>query len=114
MLSFFIRLFSNSIALWLAYLLVPGFVINGGIVSFIIAGLFLGALNLTVKPIIKLVSTPIITILIQQKGSGLGSAFGGDSGNIYSTRRGAEKILFYVTIVLAVLFVAIAVARISL
>jgi len=56
----------------------------------------------------------IITILIQQKGSGLGSAFGGDSGNIYSTRRGAEKILFYVTIVLAVLFVAIAVARISL
>jgi len=56
----------------------------------------------------------IITILIQQKGSGLGSAFGGDSGNIYSTRRGAEKILFYATIVLAVLFVAIAVARISL
>ena len=56
----------------------------------------------------------IITILIQQKGSGLGSAFGGDSCNIYSTRRGAEKILFYATIVLAVLFVAIAVARISL
>ena len=64
MLSFVIRLFSNSIALWLAYLLVPGFVINGGIVSFIIAGLFLGALNLTVKPIIKLVSTPIIILTL--------------------------------------------------
>ena len=56
----------------------------------------------------------IITILIQQKGSGLGSAFGGDSGNIYSTRRGAEKILFYATTILAVLFIAIAVVRISL
>lgn len=51
-------------------------------------------------------------ILLQQKGSGLGSAFGGEGGNLYSTRRGAEKILFYGTAVLAVAFFVIAVIRI--
>jgi protein translocase SecG subunit len=49
-------------------------------------------------------------ILLQQKGSGLGSAFGGES-NVYQTRRGAEKILFRATIVLAILFLGVAVAR---
>ena len=48
----------------------------------------------------------VIAILLQQRGSGLSSAFGGGSGLEYSTKRGAEKILFYATIVLAILFVA--------
>lgn len=43
-------------------------------------------------------------ILLQQKGGGLGSAFGGD-GQVYRSRRGIEKILFIVTIVFAVLFI---------
>ena len=64
MLSFVIRLFSNSIALWVAYLLVPGFIISGGITNFIVAGLFLGALNLIVKPILKIISTPIIILTL--------------------------------------------------
>ena len=42
-------------------------------------------------------------VLIQGANSGLGSAFGGDSG-IYRTRRGVEKTLFTMTIGLAVLF----------
>lgn len=42
-------------------------------------------------------------ILIQAKGSGLGSAFGGESG-FYRTKRGFEKLLFYTTIVFATLF----------
>ncbi|OGN12245.1 MAG: preprotein translocase subunit SecG [Candidatus Yanofskybacteria bacterium RIFCSPHIGHO2_02_FULL_43_15c] len=53
-------------------------------------------------------------ILLQQKGSGLGSAFGGEGGNIYSTRRGAEKVLFYSTIVLSLAFLAISLIRIRL
>lgn len=56
----------------------------------------------------------IAIILIQQKGSGLGSAFGGESGNLYSTKRGVEKILFYATIVLAVAFLAIAILRVRI
>jgi len=45
----------------------------------------------------------IISILLQQRGSGLSSAFGGE-GNVYRTKRGVEKRLFVVSIVLAVVF----------
>ncbi|MBT4849233.1 preprotein translocase subunit SecG [Candidatus Parcubacteria bacterium] len=53
----------------------------------------------------------IITVLMQQKGSGLGSAFGGDSA-VYRTKRGAEKFIFRLTIALAILFLATALASI--
>lgn len=53
----------------------------------------------------------IASILIQRRGSGIGGAFGGDS-SAYSTRRGAEKFIFISTIVLAILFFAVSVARI--
>jgi len=44
-------------------------------------------------------------ILLQQRGAGLGGAFGGgDAGQTYYTRRGAEKFFFQGTIVVAVLF----------
>ncbi len=46
----------------------------------------------------------ILVIIIQQKGAGLGSAFGGDLG-FYRTKRGAEKMLFYATIGLSVSFI---------
>lgn len=45
----------------------------------------------------------IISILMQQRGGGLSTVFGGD-GSVYRTRRGVEKIIFIATIVLAVLF----------
>ena len=48
----------------------------------------------------------IITIALQNKSSGLSNVFGG-AGNIVSTRRGFEKWLFYATIILGILFVAI-------
>jgi preprotein translocase subunit SecG len=46
----------------------------------------------------------IIVILLQNRGTGLGSAFGGTGGGVYLTKRGLEKKLFIATIVLAVLF----------
>lgn len=49
----------------------------------------------------------VLVIIIQQKGSGLGSTFGGDLG-FYRTKRGAEKILFYTTFVLSVIFILLA------
>src|SRR3989338_9037359 len=64
MLSFITRLFSNSIALGIAHWLVPGFVVNGGIKEFIIAGFVLGLLNLVVKPVLKFISTPIIILTL--------------------------------------------------
>ena len=50
----------------------------------------------------------VISILLQSKGIGLGGLAGGDSGGVYTQRRGVEKILFYVTIGLAVVFVVLA------
>ena len=49
----------------------------------------------------------IAVVLLQQKGTGLGSSFGG-TGQIYRSKRGLEKTLFGATIVLAILFVVTA------
>jgi len=46
----------------------------------------------------------ILAILLQQRGATLGAGFG-SSGELYTTRRGIDKNLFEVTIVLAVIFV---------
>lgn len=48
-----------------------------------------------------------IAILLQQRGAGLGAAFGGE-GNIYRTKRGLEKGLFIATIILAACFLIVA------
>lgn len=46
-------------------------------------------------------------ILLQQRGTGIGGAFGG--GNLlYASRRGIERALFWSTVVLAFLFLAVA------
>lgn len=49
----------------------------------------------------------IVAILLQQKGVGLGSTFGG-SGQIYRSKRGLEKTLFAGTCVLGALFIVLA------
>lgn len=45
----------------------------------------------------------IVLILLQSKGTGLGSTFGGDMG-FYGTKRGAEKMLFVFTIIITIAF----------
>ncbi|MBI4122243.1 MAG: preprotein translocase subunit SecG [Parcubacteria group bacterium] len=45
----------------------------------------------------------ILSILLQQRGSGLGATFGG-TGNVYRTKRGIEYVLMWVTVVTAILF----------
>lgn len=48
----------------------------------------------------------MIVILIQNRGTGLSGIFGGEGG-VYRSRRGAEKNLFIITIVLSVLFLGL-------
>ena len=48
----------------------------------------------------------IVCILLQARGAGLGSVFGG-TGTVFKTRRGIDRILFRMTIVFTVLFVVI-------
>lgn len=55
----------------------------------------------------------VLVVLLQQKGTGLGAAFGGASG-IYSTRRGIDAILYKATIIISILFFGISLLRVVL
>ncbi len=50
----------------------------------------------------------IILIALQQRGTALGSSFGGGGEN-YSSRRGIQKNLHYATIVTAVFFILLSI-----
>ena len=50
----------------------------------------------------------IASVLVQSKGVGLGGVTGGDSGGVYTQRRGIEKVMFYITIALSVVFLLLA------
>lgn len=60
----------------------------------------------TVLQVITVISAilMILAILLQQRGASLGAGFG-SSGELFTTRRGLDKNLFDVTIVLSVIFV---------
>ena len=59
-------------------------------------------------PIIIVALALIASILMQSKGIGLGSLAGGDAGGVYTQRRGIEKVMFYITISLSVVFLVLA------
>lgn len=46
----------------------------------------------------------IVSIVLQNKGVGLGGLTGADTGGVFTARRGIEKTLFWITIGLSVLF----------
>lgn len=50
----------------------------------------------------------IVLIAIQQRGAALGAGFGG-GGEVYSTKRGAQKKIYYATIALATIFLVLGV-----
>ncbi len=66
-------------------------------------------------PILQIaISVLLVTaILLQQRGTGLGAAFGGAS-DVFRTKRGIEKSLFYATIGLSVLFFVTAIVNVLL
>jgi len=46
----------------------------------------------------------IVSVILQNKGIGLGGLTNTDTGGVFSARRGIEKTLFWVTIILSALF----------
>jgi preprotein translocase subunit SecG len=46
----------------------------------------------------------IVSVILQNKGTGLGGLTGVDTSTVYMSRRGIEKTLFWITIVLSVVF----------
>lgn len=57
-------------------------------------------------PTITIVSAVLMTtfIMLQNRGASLGAGFGGTS-EIYTTRRGIDKVMHQITIILAIVFV---------
>jgi preprotein translocase subunit SecG len=51
----------------------------------------------------------IVVVLMQAKGTNIGTVFGGGESSIYRTRRGLEKRLFQFTIALAVAFLVLSI-----
>ena len=64
MVSFLLRMSGNILAIYTAAYLMPGFVFNGGLKEYAIAGVFLGLLNVIVKPIVKMISMPLIILTL--------------------------------------------------
>jgi len=64
--------------------------------------------------VIQIILAVVITIfvLLQAKGSGLGSTWGG-GGETFHTRRGVEKVIFTMTIVAIILFAIVSMASLS-
>ena len=49
----------------------------------------------------------ILSVILQSKGAGLGGLSGADTGGVFTARRGIERVLFWMTIVLSVIFFAL-------
>lgn len=48
----------------------------------------------------------VVSVLLQNRAEGLGKMFGG-GGEVFRTKRGLEKVLYYATIVLIIALIAI-------
>ncbi|HEX2697852.1 MAG TPA: preprotein translocase subunit SecG [Anaerolineales bacterium] len=50
----------------------------------------------------------ILSVILQSKGAGLGGLTGSDASSVFTARRGIERVLFWITIILSVVFFALA------
>ena len=54
----------------------------------------------------------ILSVILQSKGAGLGGLSGGDTGGVFTARRGIEKTLFRITVILSVVFFLLCIATV--
>lgn len=68
----------------------------------------------TVLNIVQIVLSVILilAVLLQVKGGGIGGIFG-QADTVFRTKRGIEKWLFYTTIIVAAVFVIVALATVA-
>jgi protein translocase SecG subunit len=66
--------------------------------------------------LIQIVSSILLIalILLQRTSADMGSSLGGDGSSFLQTRRGAERFLFVLTIIVAVVFVGASIAAVVL
>ncbi|HWQ47003.1 MAG TPA: preprotein translocase subunit SecG [Longilinea sp.] len=56
----------------------------------------------------------VAAIVLQNKGVGLGNLAGSDTGTVFTARRGIEKVLFSITIGLAISFFIITLIAVAI
>lgn len=64
MLRFIVRIIGSMAGLYAATHFVPGFAVNGPWTHFLAAGILLALLNLIVRPVLKLISLPLIILTL--------------------------------------------------
>ena len=82
-------------------------ILSNGLTLCLMASLFLGLGYMGVPVSFALIAG----VLIQSKGEELGGVFGGASG-VYQTRRGVDKMLFTITVLLAIAFFGLALVNV--
>jgi putative membrane protein len=63
-MQFFLRLLINAAALWVAIRIVPGVVHDGSPASLFVVALVFGALNASVRPLLKLFTFPLLILTL--------------------------------------------------
>jgi len=63
-MSIIIQILANSLAILIATRLVPGFVFSGDILNLLIAGAVIGLVNALLKPVIRIISFPVIFLTL--------------------------------------------------
>ena len=66
-------------------------------------------------PFVQIVVAIVITalVLLQQRGTALGSAFG-QEGGFYATRRGIQQKMFWATVIFGILFIGLSLLNLIL
>ncbi len=54
----------------------------------------------------------IVSVIMQSKGAGLGGLTGADTGSVFTARRGVERTLFRLTIVLSAIFFILVIVQV--
>jgi len=56
----------------------------------------------------------IVLILLQERGSGLSGVFGGQGSEFYQARRGLERFIFILTIILVAVFIVLSILNVAI
>ncbi|MDO8560739.1 MAG: phage holin family protein [bacterium] len=59
-----VKIVANIAALWIATAYISGFALIGGLPAFIIGGIVLAGINLIIRPILKLISLPLLVLTL--------------------------------------------------
>ncbi|MFH1966651.1 MAG: phage holin family protein [Patescibacteria group bacterium] len=63
-MRFIVQILVNTLAIFVADYLIKGIIFEGDLLTLFIAGFLLGLINFIIKPILKLISAPLIVLTL--------------------------------------------------